>query len=284
MTVLTKKVLACQEKGEGFSDLVRELSLLVYRFPKAKHGWSEDDCSDFFCSFFNRIPGMIERFQYIGISFDTFFFTSIHWQMKTFLRKKQKHSAYDRVATESLYFMVQEAPETYWPYDASDIPRPIRRKLEINDEGIITDRASCIRILCMSLRNCEFIDDRMIGQISRLCGCTTNWLSACITHLRDRMHTKRAICNKLQIRRNIVFMRICLLHDELNLDLGGYKSDQIFFEIELEKTQLREITEQINHYPLYPSHKEIGQVLGIPKGTVDSGLYYLKDSLKGFCN
>ncbi len=284
MTELTEKVLRCKKTGEGCSELVQELCLILYRYPRTKEQWSEDECSDFFCSILGKIPGLIERFEFTGAPFDSFLYSTIKWQMKTFSRKRRKHSAYYRVISAPSFWSTVDLHEPFHVYDGEDIPRAILREFHIDHTGVIRDRASCVRVLCMMLRNCEFVDAGLILRVSRLCGCTPEWLTACIAHLRERLENRRELLKKLQARRNAVFMRICLLHDELNLDLDGYRSEKILADIEVEKRHLRALTRRINRFPLFPTHREIGEVLGLPKGTVDSGLYHLKHSMKDFIN
>lgn len=280
MTTLTKKVLVCREKGEGYSQLVQDLSLIAYRYPERSRGWSEDECSDFFCVFFGRIPGMIERFEYTGTSFDTFFYTAVRWQMKSFKRKQNKAAAYERAVSAPPFWSVRETPEPYLPENKGQIPQPLRREFDLDETGVIRDRASCIRVLCITLRNCEFISEALVCQVSSLCGCTALWLSACLIHLRERMEKRRAAFNRLQLQRNGIFLKICLLHDQLNTDLDRLWSSRLMKQIEIEKHNLRMITDRINTYPLHPTHQEISQVLGLPKGTVDSGLYCLKNVMQ----
>ena len=280
MTELTRKVLAYRNSGEGFSELVQELCLLTYRYPERKYGWDEDTCGDFFCSMYHRIPGFIERFEFKGIPFDSFFYTSLSWQMKTFYKKQKARRAYERVVAEPLFWSVREPEEPYLIDQPEDIPRHIRSQLRIDENGRIQDRASCIRVLCMTLRNSESVDGSMVLRISRLCGCSQEWLHACVLHLKERLNARRIILERLRARRNGIFLKICLLHDELNLETDRLHSRILMEQIETEKARLSRITSKIRRYPFYPTHREIGQVLGLPKGTVDSGLYYLKNNIK----
>jgi DNA-directed RNA polymerase specialized sigma24 family protein len=51
-----------------------------------------------------------------------------------------------------------------------------------------------------------------------------------------------------------------------------------------EEQRLSNMLDEIAHVRLCPTHRDIADVLGIPKGTVDSGLYYLKESFGALCN
>ncbi|MBN2049170.1 MAG: hypothetical protein JW760_01895 [Spirochaetales bacterium] len=279
MTDLTKKVLACRESGEGYEDLVREISLITYHYPKRKYGWNEDQCGDFFCSLIRRIPGLIERFEYSGIQFESYLYSTLTWQMKTFSDQRKKQSAYDRVLAAPSFSLLQESPGYSAP-ESPEIPPPeLIQHLKIDSRGIIRDRTVSLRVICMILRNSEFMDDAMVSQASRLCGCTPEWLEACIIHLRERMADRRSAVEELQRKRSRCFLRVCMLQDTLRRETDADTISLFLRQLKEEQQVLSSLTQQISRYPLYPSHREIAQVLGIPKGTVDSGLHYLKNVL-----
>ena len=48
----------------------------------------------------------------------------------------------------------------------------------------------------------------------------------------------------------------------------------------LYRRRLRRLESQIRHIPMAPSNADIAALLGMPKGSVDSGLFYLRNFLR----
>ncbi len=51
MTQLTEEVLRYQRTGEGLARLIDQISVLVYRFPRAQPGFNEEDGAEFLLRF-----------------------------------------------------------------------------------------------------------------------------------------------------------------------------------------------------------------------------------------
>jgi hypothetical protein len=91
-------------------------------------------------------------------------------------------------------------------------------------------------------------------------------------HLSKRLEIFRS-------RRNKAFLQLRLLeyalHDELDPDRRAVLQARL---LRLQQSMSTAMC-RLSRFKLCPSNREIGAALGIPKGTVDSGLYWMKRKL-----
>ncbi len=86
---LTHEVLSGRGKTDLRRNLVEKISRIVYAYPKKHLKWNDDDVGDFFCAFYPKIEGLIDRFIYCGKPFEAYLASSIRWQLKTFAKKRR---------------------------------------------------------------------------------------------------------------------------------------------------------------------------------------------------
>lgn len=285
---LTHMVLS----GRGVHDkrrrLVEKISKIVYAYPKKYLNWDDDDIGDFFCSFYPKIEGIIDRFMYRGKPFEAYLASSIRWQLKTFAKKKAMQRAEDqavrneskfwyncelhahREATEgaSRSLMVEEQSKEY--------TAGLSQALRIGSDGKIGDPAWSRRFIYLLLRNVTYIDDSMIDHAAMLCGLKPEYILGCATELRARLEEKKHRHSFLMEKRNRLHIRVLQLRTMISSEtdherLMEYRKQIRSAEIRIEKTD-----RELKTSALLPTHKDIASVLGVAKGSVDSGLYYLR--------
>jgi len=80
-------------------------------------------------------------------------------------------------------------------------------------------------------------------------------------------------------RRNTAFAAIRLLETELKDEVDpGKRADAEEALVRMRK-RMHSAMQRMSRVGLSPTNLEISKVLGVPKGTVDSGLYWLKRKL-----
>jgi hypothetical protein len=132
------------------------------------------------------------------------------------------------------------------------------------------------RFLFWILKYAHYLDDDDIGTISVLTGYDRQWLSGIVLDLRRRIRVKEERLEKLQNQRSRFFYRARFLEDRTRrqTELAARAKD----EQRLQRTNhsLALVRERISRIPLAPTNRDIGEVLDVPKGTVDTALYWLK--------
>lgn len=288
LTQLTKEVIAFKKTGRGYKKLLEKISLIVYYYPKKKLGWDLDDCSDFFCMFYPKIAVLIDRYSFNERPFEAYLSVTINFQLKTFLTKRSQKNRYSLVFSNSSFWSTAEPSLTYWgtreegPDNEKEVPEMVpeaKRCFLISEDGKITDTGMQRRLLFLTLTGSMYITMRLIEAVSTVTGYTTEWLVLCIEMLKHKMETRYIRIRELQERRSRAYLKVYKIHQEIT---ECYEENERIRKIRLlnrEQHCMRLSAYELSKVPTCPTHKDIADVLDIPKGSVDSGLYYIKHSL-----
>ncbi len=283
---LTHEVLSGRGKAGLRQDLIEKISKIVYSYPKKHLRWDEDDVGDFFCTFYPKIEGIIDRFVYKGKPFEAYLASSIRWQLKTFAKKKALQHAEDQaLRSESKFWYICElhAGQRY-PYPGSllveehscDYSTELSQVLRIEPDGKIEDPAWARRFMYLLFRNVTYIDDSMIEHAARLSGFEPGYILGCATELRERLEEKKNRHRILSEKRNALHIRVLQLTTLMSAETDNGRIQEYQKQIRLAENRIKKINREQKSSPLLPTHKDIAEVLGVAKGSVDSGLYYLR--------
>lgn len=283
---LTDLVLLYQSTGRGREFLLREISLKVYYYPKYKYGWSYDECSDFFCFFYPRIATMIENFTYQGKPFEAYLTVTMRFQLKTFIYKRVKKRMYNRLVVQDSFLELSEKNAAYSPEIVSEQPADLRLQpeavtlLEASSEGKLTRLTQKRRLLFLALLGSMDITLRLIEAIAYTTGYEMVWLFGCIQELRERMHSRKERLHQLTLRRNRSIMRVYRMHEQLSTTSCTMVKTALTEALIKEKDRIDDTIKEMGRVPLTPTHRDIAEVLHIPKGTVDSALFHIKHAFE----
>ena len=287
LTSLTQAVLRHQCTGTGGDDLVRRIALEIYTYPRRRLGWEEDDCSDFFSYFYPKLPALIRRFTYQGKPFEAYLCTTLKWQLKTFAARKHLNAVKSRVVSEegfggveTLYSAPVEAESLEIAESSPVYPEKIRRVFHIEPDGVIRNEVWRKRILFLTMKGAFDLDAPTVDRVAGLTGYERNWLAGCAQELVARMATRHDRLHALCARRNHAYFRIYYLHERLSSPNSPANRDNLLRILSNERKRLSRAIDDINRVPRTPTHHDIAEVLEVPKGSVDSALYYLRNQLR----
>ena len=281
---LTGEVLACQRYGHDQKTVIEKIAAIVYSYPQKARRWDADEAGDFFCTFYPKIPGIIARFRYTGSPFETYLKSCIRWQMKTFMRKRAiEHATTDALNRECRSWSsgfqppasdaaVFESAYEYSPATAN--------ALKIEKDGCVHDPAYARRIIYLVLRNANMVDDSLIKHAAKLTGYDETRLLGYVTELRRLTGTRKERIDKLNLRRNGYHIRIQRLRLTIEKEDDPERKRRYQEELIHIEGKLQRISEEIASIPSLPTHRDIAEVVGVPKGSVDSGLHYLRMSFR----
>ncbi|TFG62413.1 MAG: hypothetical protein E4H36_08045 [Spirochaetales bacterium] len=273
LTSITEDILRYQETGCGLDQIVEKICLYVYRYPRRTMRWDEDDCSDFFCYFFPKIKNLVNRFKYTGKPFEAYLVVSLKYQFRSFLSWKKQKKLEQKLSGYE-YFLASTME------DAAYAAEPLLPGYEPPGFNVTSGRGKR-RFLFLVLKGYPFITSTMLEKIAVMTGYEAAWLLTRIEALRGCMEVHRQRLEKLGRKRNRYYFNIYKIHEELQLEVRHEKREELYKLLDFNKDRMRRTLGEINRVPKCPTHKEIALVLGIPKGSVDSGLFYLKNTLAG---
>lgn len=283
MKSLTEEVLHYQRTGEGLSRLLYRLSCEVYAYPSRQAGFEEDDCGDFFLFARQRIPALIHNFRFTGKPFEAYMNSCLRWQLRSFMAQKSKQRRRYRVCN---------APHRWEELNEAELSaaeQPAGRSAATHDEqgkeislqlpSRKSHRRTCSgrRLVILALKGCLRLQEADIQTLAQETGYRRDLLSTAWSILRERTERRLQRLQRLRTKRNQTFFRLLCLQDELGNAAEPADIRRVTEEIELQTRRLKTIRNRIARVPLAPTNKEIAEVLSIPKGSVDSTLYYMRN-------
>lgn len=282
---ITDAVLEYQRCRILTIQILHAAGTILYEYLLKKHELSDDERNDFFCYFYPKIPALFDRFVYSGTPFEGYMLVSARWQLKSFVYRARRREARNRYIELSAW-KEEYAPgySLITPFDTSaETAAELKQVFGIDPEtGKIRKQASGRRILYVTMRGAMHVTDTMLSAVSETTGCDLEWLYNCTQKLKRRMEKRSVRLEHLKKRRNGLYLKILDLHryieNAADQEIRALLSGRL---VSLQK-HLHNALIEISHTITEPSHKEIAEVLGIPKGSVDSGMHCLKHSVREF--
>ena len=268
MESLTKKVLEYQRTHEGLRDLVGELAPRVYQFPRRKMGWDEDACGEFYVFIHPRLIRLLDRFRDQGKPFESYLCAVLTWQLRNFARERKKS---ERAWNVSLRLQtdeeVTEQPCTQWPGASDAIARLIRSDADRRNFLFLVLKCSCTIDIedAASLAGIARIDEKRLLDL--------------VSVLREMRNRRQARLETFRCRRNKAFSQVRLLEVEMKAEVDPVRNETLHKSLSKARRRMGLAMKRMARVGLAPTNREIASVLGVPKGTVDSGLYWLKKKL-----
>ena len=268
MESLTQKVLQYQRTHEGLRDLVGELAPRVYQFPRRKMGWDEDACGDFYVFIHSRLIRLLDRFRDQGKPFESYLGAVLSWQLRNFARERKRS---ERAWNVSLRLQAdEEAPEqscTHWPGAPDSITPLIRSDADRRNFLFLILKCSCTLDIeeAATLAGIAKVDEKRLLDLVQV-----------LRGMRNRRETR---LETFRCRRNKAFSQARLLEVEMKAETEPLRTQVLRAGLVRARRRMRLAMKRMARVGLAPTNREIALVLGVPKGTVDSGLYWLKKKL-----
>ena len=140
-------------------------------------------------------------------------------------------------------------------------------------------RRSVRRFLLLALKCADDLDDPAVGHLSLITGYSRDLFFHLIEALRICMRRRTERIAILTERRTRNYFRIRLLTEERRSCGNKETAARLDRRIAKERERYRRAGEILSRVPRTPSHRDIARILGLPKGTVDSGFHFLKKFL-----
>ena len=280
---MTAAVVRYQRTGTGRRELFDRVGAYAYRFPL----WNgrqheEDDCGEFYLFCRPRLQEAVERFEDQGRPFEAYLRSVLTWQLSSYYRSKDRREAAWRLAGTSALWDAEaaalaadtpRAPEQRAPEQRAPEQRAPEQGAPSAAAGL-DDGATRRRVLFAVLKNCHRLPDTQVSAWAGLCDRSD--LPALIGRARQATAGSQRRWRRLRERSNRAFATARMIEGQLLAEPDAERR-------QLLKTRLRRVRgtatnarAEMRVVRLGPSNRQIAQLLGIPKGTVDTGLFWLK--------
>jgi DNA-directed RNA polymerase specialized sigma24 family protein len=244
----------------------------VYWYPRHKLGWDEDACGDFYAHFQARLFRMLSRFKEQGKPFESYLCSVLSWELKNFARDRRKADRSWNTALRLEYPEEQAGIEMEWEEARPD---PLDERVA----ALFHNGADRRNLLSLCLKNLRHMTPERLSGLAALMQVADDTLDGYVTALRARMEPREKRLEAFRIRRNSAYSHAQLLEEELLEEADPGRRGKIHERLAKAQKRMRTAMQRMSRIMLNPTNREIAEVLGVPKGTVDSGLFWLKKKL-----
>ena len=295
-TKLNDLVRAYHSSGVGRELILERVTALVYETHN-KYGFDdEDDAANALLKYRRRILGVIDRFEDRGLPFDVYLASSLRYLARTVRRDRRRILERESVCERASYNEVEYAntdPVVTVPLEIEEEPcanpysersanGPMVSRRRPRARGGLIPRcpveaaAYSSRLVFLAVKCAWEIDEEGVEYVSTAAGVGRDWLAAAIEQARRSLESERSRVDFLVERRNACWTRLRLLETRLSAEIDHYAKSRLSQTLKKEWMRFNNVREEISAVrPIVPN-SVVARILGIPKGTVDSGLYYLR--------
>jgi hypothetical protein len=288
--ILTERVLRYQRTRQGLKELLALLAGRIYGYPRCRGSRAEDDGGEFFLFFYPRLLRTLERFQNQGRPFEWYLHSVLRWHYLGFVRwKRRRERSWAAGALPALWEPQpgggpaaegSSRENRAEPFELPGWLGPGVTDLLSLEHGAFLERpADRKRLLVWALKQVRSLREPDLEKLSAWTGIGEERLRALCAGLREHLAGRERRLAMLVERRNRAFAALQLAQQALAAEPEPAGRALLAGRAARARRCLHLSQERIARVPLQPSNRELAQALGLPKGTVDTSLYWLKRRL-----
>jgi len=288
---LTKQVLAYQRDRTGEERLLQSIYLITYNYPQQWHAISEEEASEFLIFFLPTIKGLLRHFTYTGTPFMHYLTSSIRSKIRSYKQYQYKQKSYDimsiynfddRVCHEDSYACFCDEPDSLYRLSGTE-----KLQGSHTSTGLSSSRQPAIpvprrpamnikQLLYMLLFCCREIPEDLLVKIQEFYAEYEMDYTRMQEQLLRSCEKKQQELTHLQERRNTLFSQVICIETQLKHEVDSDRIAALEEDLKRRQQRLSGVISTIKQFHIHPSHKQIADLLGVPKGSVDSGIFYFK--------
>ena len=278
-TEFTNALIKYQKTGNGYRNLIEKIGIHVYTILKSNYKMEDDERGDFFCIYYPKIPNLIKQFEYYGTPFEIYLKVSLKWNIKSFRTSKSKYRSIQKaIYTKPFYLVPHENDFTEEINTDLHISEYARAALQIEGtKEILTDTVKK-RLLYIYLIEADYLDERIKERIIRMTGYKKRWVETCSEKLKKKVDIRLNRIIQIKNRRNSAFFEFHLLQERCSFEENRSEKEVLENQIKNLRRKINSMNREISNAIVRPTHKDLADILQIPKGSIDSGIFYIKNS------
>jgi DNA-directed RNA polymerase specialized sigma24 family protein len=220
---------------------------------------------DFLSWLYPRLSRAIDIYQEEGASFDAYVTSIIRWSAKEYRSRESAHyitefACWKARAEETVVCSAE--PE----YLDTKIPDPPLK-------NIATPR----QIIMLLLKSYYFVSDDFLNRIADGIGMEKNSIRGMIDKLRQRRMAREAEIRDLQERIQCQYYRCLSFQYRLASAFPGTAYyEKLKSRLERARKRFRNMRKRLEGIRVDATNRQIAEIMGIPKGTVDSNLHMIR--------
>jgi len=233
--------------------------------------WERDEYEDYVSWFYPRLQKAIDSYHDIGASFEAFMSRFLLISSKEFRVRTAKNSV-----TEYSAWCAQ-VPELYAreeePVYSYKNAKNVITQLTIDQKG----RKNTRRLLALILKCYYYVSEDFAERIAPLIGVDKKELLAMLNKIRETRQKRDDEIYKMKERIYCQFYR-CMIYERklLIVDENTGLYEKLKFRLGKARQRLERMRMRISRIRTDATNKQVAEIIGISKGTVDASLHRLK--------
>jgi hypothetical protein len=285
-------VLSYRRSGEGRERIMEKVAVLVYR-DHLRYGFDDEDAAaDALMKYRARIAALVDRFEDRGLSFDAYLATSLRYLARTVRRDRRLKASREQVCERvALPSYGEERPSGSEPElemasasppsarELLGLGKPVSRRRPRARGGALPKPAQAAyssRLVFLAIKCAWEIDEEGIERAAASAGVDPAWLGAAIEQARSSLVAERERVERLAQRRNSSWCRQRLLEASIAEEPELGRRKRLELSLDREKLRFDRVQAELGALRIVVPNSVVARIVGVPKGTVDSGLYYLR--------
>ncbi|MCQ2604599.1 MAG: hypothetical protein MJ215_06140 [Spirochaetia bacterium] len=276
---LTTLVLQYKQGKIPYEIVYDKVAVLAYMFPHRYKRWDMEHSSDFFEFFEPKIRNSINNFTYQGLEFEKYLNKILNYHMRNFKARMAMEKHIERVCMRDKFNDSIAADEFRYVISdkkSIDVAESVNAYLGKVADDIILRKRIFYKVMCEP----ENIDDSLVEYLSELVGFSSLHVFSCRDRLREIVRMKREKYTRLGERRDSLYLRMLVLQERLAEEYDETVRQSMLRQIIKMQEKIEALAMKLDRYSLKVSHRDVAVVLNVPKGSVDSAIYYLNKRLK----
>jgi len=246
----------------------RIFQFLFDNFERFRHFNGDRDCwSEFLSWLYPRFARAIDLYRDLGSSFDAYIFSLVHFASREYRCREADHRITEYICWQA------KAEEMRVCEEEGEYP-------EVSREISIPEGIKPRQILLLLLKSYYYVTDEYVKRVACAIGMNSEEVLNMVDELRKRRNEKEAKILEYRERLYCQHYRCLAYQKRMNTATQGTAyHGKMKGRYERAKRRYLAMKDRLGGMRLDASNQMIAEVLGIPKGTVDSGLYSVKNHL-----
>ncbi len=249
---------------------------------------SVDEAAEAFLAYKRRLRSIIVKSETLGPKKEAYLESCLRYLARTVRRDRHRRDFFNEVIQASGDLLPSSCSEPSPGWEAAqdgEASMGCPESWTLRSKAILgTMKAADKRLLFLAVKCAWEIDDDLAGKIASRLSVPIPWFAMVIHAARLSLESSAARTRERVERRNAAWLRLQMAESMLK-SLGARPEAR--HRLECRATQCRKnyqrALEDRSGSRLLVSNRTIASVLQVPKGTVDSGLYYLKNHCPEGC-
>jgi DNA-directed RNA polymerase specialized sigma24 family protein len=224
--------------------------------------WNKDKCTEYLCWLYPRLSRAIDSYKNTGASFDAYISAMIHWSAREYRTRETDHRITEYACWKAkAEEMAVSSPEPEYPERRAPIP------LVPNPR----------QVLVLLLKTYFYLSEDFLSRAAPALGMSKEKLRNLVEELRKLRLRRDEEIRGLRERIHCQYYR-CIAFEKRMESVSEDSAHHIKMKEKLirARARLRTMKARLASIRMEATNRQIAEVLGVPKGTVDSNLHALK--------